>query len=100
MTDRVYTNRAIQFIQQLHWQDLSPDLMHQSKRCLLDALGALIAGADTPPARIVAKIAEEQFGGSDATILIRDSKVSTSGAVLANGFAANALDIDDGYRLV
>jgi len=83
----------------LNWEALSPDLRHQSKRCLLDALGAMIAGAQTPPAHVVAKIAENQFRGSEATILVRSSKASTSGAVLANGFAANALDIDDGYRL-
>jgi len=95
-----YTDRTIRFIQVLNWEDLSPYLQHQSKRCLLDALGALIAGAKTPPARIMAKIAESQFRGSEATILVRGSRASASGAVLANGFAANALDIDDGYRLV
>lgn len=95
-----YTDRAIRFVQELNWGDLSPDLRHQSKRCLLDALGALIAGAETPPAHIMASIAESQFRGSEATILVRGSKVSASGAVLTNGFAANALDIDDGYRLV
>jgi len=95
-----YTDRAIRFVQELNWGDLSPDLRHQSKRCLLDALGALIAGAETPPAHIMASIAESQFRGSEATILVRGSKVSASGAVLSNGFAANALDIDDGYRLV
>ena len=67
---------------------------------LLDALGALIAGTETPAAKIVAGIAESQFGGSQASILVRGSKTSASGAALANGFAANALDIDDGYRLV
>jgi len=95
-----YTDRAIRFVQELNWGDLSPDLRHQSKRCLLDALGALIAGAETPLAHIMASIAESQFRGSEATILVRGSKVSASGAVLTNGFAANALDIDDGYRLV
>ena len=63
-------------------------------------MGALIAGTETPAAKIVAGIAESQFGGSQASILVRGSKTSASGAALANGFAANALDIDDGYRLV
>jgi len=84
----------------LAWEELSPDLQHQSKRCLLDTLGALIAGAKTPPADVMAGVAERQFYGSEATILVRGARASASGAVLANGFAANALDIDDGYRLV
>jgi len=99
MSDLKYTDRVIRFIQELNCEDLSPDIRHQSKRCLLDAMGAMIAGTQTPPARVVAKIAEGQFCGSDATILVRGSKAAAGGAVLANGFAANALDIDDGYRL-
>jgi 2-methylcitrate dehydratase PrpD len=76
VTDITYTDRVIQLIQELNWRALSSDLRHQSKRCLLDALGALIAGAKTPPAHTVAKIAEEQFPGSETTILVRDSKAS------------------------
>ena len=94
------TDRVIGFIQGLKWDELPSDLRHQSKRCLLDALGALIAGAETPPARIVARIAESQLHGSEASILVHGSRVSASGAALANGFAGNALDIDDGFRLV
>lgn len=95
-----YTDRAIRFVQELDWDDLPPDLRHQSKRCLMDALGSLIAGTQTPAARIAARMAERQFHGTEATILVRGSKASSTGAVLANGFAANALDIDDGYRLI
>jgi 2-methylcitrate dehydratase PrpD len=94
------TDHAIRFIREQNWQDFSPELQHQAKRCLLDGLGALIAGTETPAAKIVAGIAESQFGGSQASILVLGSKTSASGAALANGFAANALDIDDGYRLV
>jgi 2-methylcitrate dehydratase PrpD len=97
-TDVKYTDRIIRFVQELDWDHLLPDLQHQAKRCLLDALGALIAGTQTPSAEIMATIAESQFDGSEATILFRDSKASACGAVLANGFAANSLDIDDGYR--
>ena len=100
MIDSKHTDRVIRFIQKLAWEELSPDLRHQSKRCLLDTLGALIAGAKTPPADIMAGIAERQFSGSEATILVRGTRATASGAALANGFAANALDIDDGYRLV
>ncbi|MGW8186499.1 MAG: MmgE/PrpD family protein, partial [Desulfobacterales bacterium] len=94
------TEKAIRFIREQNWQEFAPELQHQAKRCLLDALGALIAGTETPVAKIAASIAASQFGGTQASILVRDSKASACGAVLANGFAANALDIDDGYRLV
>ncbi len=94
------TERAIRFIQELTWENIPPEVQHQSKRCLLDTIGAAIAGAQSPVGRIMAKIARTQFPGNEATVLIHGFRSSPSGAVLANGFAGNALDIDDGYRLV
>jgi 2-methylcitrate dehydratase PrpD len=91
---------AIAFVRDLTWEDLPPAVRHQSKRCLLDALGALLAGARTPPGELMAGIARSQFPGDQATLLVHGDRVSAAGAALANGFAGNALDIDDGYRLV
>jgi 2-methylcitrate dehydratase PrpD len=91
---------AINFIRDTRWVQLPQAVQHQARRCLLDALGALIAGAVTPAARLVADMACSQFRGDDATILFHGSRVSAAGAALANGFSGNALDVDDGYRLV
>ncbi len=91
---------VIRFIRESTWDDLPAEVRHQSKRCLLDALGALLAGTETPAARIVSRIARAQYRGDEATILVDGSRVSAAGAALANGFAGNALDIDDGYRLI
>ena len=66
----------------------------------MDTLGALIAGNNTPVADLINSFVKEQFKGDDATILVKGSKISASGAALVNGFANNALDIDDGYRSV
>ena len=94
------TDQAIGFALGTRWQDLPPEVQHQTKRCLLDTMGALLAGTQTPVGRMMAQVAADQYGGSDATILADGRKVSAGGAALANGFAANALDIDDGYRMV
>jgi 2-methylcitrate dehydratase PrpD len=94
------TDHAIAFALGTRWQDLPPEVRHQTKRSFLDTLGALLAGAQTPVGRIMAQVAADQYGGNDATILADGRKVSAAGAALANGFAANALDIDDGYRMV
>jgi 2-methylcitrate dehydratase PrpD len=94
------TDHAIGFALGTRWQDLPPDVQHQTKRSFLDTLGALLAGTQTPVGRMMAQVATDQYGGSDATILTDGRKVSAAGAALANGFAANALDIDDGYRMV
>jgi 2-methylcitrate dehydratase PrpD len=96
----MFTDRVIRFIREVTWEDLPLDVRHQSKRCLLDTLSATIAGAETPVGRIMAKIARTQFGGNEATVLVHGFRTSAAGAAATNGFAGNALDIDDGYRLV
>ena len=93
------TDHAIGFALGIRWQGLPLKVQHQTKRCFLDTLGALLAGAQTPVGRMMAQTAADHFGGSDATILVDGRKVSAAGAALANGFAGNALDIDDGYRM-
>lgn len=95
-----HTDHVIQFVTQTGWQDLPEAVQHQSRRCLLDALGAMIAGMETPVGGIMTEMALEQYPGDQASILVRNRRASLVGATLANGFAGNALDIDDGYRLV
>ena len=92
------TERVLEFIQCTQWDDLPVTVQHGARRCLLDLIGALVAGTETPVARLMAGIAAGQFGGDEATVLCGGRRVSVVGATLANGFAANALDIDDGYR--
>ncbi len=95
MENNEYT---LNFIMETKWANLPGEVRHQAKRCLLDTMGALIAGHQTPVADMMSSFALEQFNGDAATILVKGSKTSASGAALANGFANNALDIDDGYR--
>ncbi len=92
------TWHAIDFTKNTVWHDLPEKVRHQAKRCLMDALGALIAGSQTPVAAIMRRTALTQFGGDQATIMVSGQRASATGAALANGFFGNALDIDDGYR--
>jgi len=94
------TDCAIQFIVDTDWKNVPAAVQHQAKRCLMDTLGALIAGKETPVREVMTRMAKKQLCGDEATILVTGERVSVAGAVLANGFAANALDIDDGHRLV
>lgn len=94
------TKHTLNFILHTRWDDLPAPVQRQSKRCLLDGVGALLAGTRTPVAKIVAEVARAQFPGQEATILGGQSRVSAVGAALANGFAANALDVDDGHRMI
>ena len=89
---------AVSFLENCRWEALPEKVQHQAKRCLLDALGALIAGYETPVGKLMENIAGIQFPGDQAAVLVSGTRLSAAGAALANGFCANALDIDDGYR--
>ena len=93
---------VIDFSLDTKWDDLPEMVQHQSKRALLDNLGVLIAGGITPASQITRELVEEQLGASSAnaacTVLSTGKKASAIGATLANGIAANGLDMDDGYK--
>jgi 2-methylcitrate dehydratase PrpD len=91
---------TLNFIMESDWSMLPRNIQSQAKRCLMDTLGALIAGHQTPVSILMNSFVTQQFKGDDATILVKGSKTSASGAALANGYANNALDIDDGYRQI
>ena len=95
-----YCDRVVSFTLDTRWAGLPCEVQHQAKRCLLDVLGALLAGTRAPAARLMADFARTQFSGDQAAILGASARASLVGAALANGFAGNALDIDDGYRRI
>ena len=49
---------------------------------------------------IMTSFATKNFRGDEATLLVRGQLASPVGAAPASGFAADTLDIDDGYRMV
>jgi 2-methylcitrate dehydratase PrpD len=89
-----------QFIHETRWSDLPPAVQHQTRRCLLDTVGAGIAGSRTETSRIVRNVAAAVFGGNDARLWLDGRSVSAPGAALANGMTIDSLDIHDGHPLV
>ena len=94
------TEKTLDFLFSCGWEDLPQAVRRQTRLCFLDALGAMLAGCRTPVAGLMADFVSQNHGGKDACLLVSGERVSPVGAALANGFAANALDIDDGHRLV
>ncbi len=94
------SHRVARFVHELRWKDLPANVQAQAVRCVLDLCGAAVAGSRTPVARIMASYALEAHGHGPSTIVGTDSRSVPVGAAFANGFAASALDIDDGYRPV
>jgi 2-methylcitrate dehydratase PrpD len=70
------------------------------KEALTDIIACSIAGSQTDVAKIVKKFACQQWGVGSSSIMMSTEKLTATGAALVNATMANALDIDDGHRLV
>ncbi len=89
----------IDFIHNMSWEQLPEAVQNQARRCLLDTLGAAIAGRRTELSGIIHDFAAMTFPGGDSP-LWGDGRLATPpGAALANGMTVDALDIHDGFSL-
>ncbi len=91
---------TIAFIHDLTWNDVPEDVRERVRLLQRDIVAVSLAGRETPAARIAADHATEQHPGCAATALVDGRRLSATGAAWANGVLANALDFDDGHRLV
>ncbi|PFG62248.1 2-methylcitrate dehydratase PrpD [Thioclava sp. ES.031] len=89
------------FIHELQWQDLPPDVRSFARRWLLDLIGVAAGGSQTPLSGIIRDHAAQQFGagGPAARMLFDGRAVSPVGAALAGGMTIDALDAHDGHKL-
>lgn len=83
------------FIADAEWSSLPEAVQEKAYLCLIDDLGAMLAGLAAPVSRISAEFAAAQMSGQQATVVATGALASASGAAFANGCAANAVDIDD-----
>ncbi len=79
----------------LQYASLPDDVVHQAKRCLLDALGCAIGGYDAPGRPICQQVVEELGGRPEATIIGSGVKTSVANASLVNSFMVRYLDYSD-----
>ena len=91
--------KIAQFIHETTWNDLPPDVRDQTRRCLLDAIGAAVGGRATALSRIIHNFAAAVFAGQGAQLWLDGRSVSPPGAALANGMTIDSLDIHDGHCL-
>lgn len=69
-----------------------------TRRCILDAVSAAVAGAGTPGAQAARVSAEAIWGAGSVPVWFSNTRSSHIGAAFANSVATAALDIDDGHR--
>ena len=81
----------------LRYEDLPADVVHQTKRTIIDTLGCAFGGYSSEPARIARYLAGPISSTQPATILCSGVKTSVDLAAFANDVMIRYLDYNDGY---
>ena len=90
------TNTLARWVASLEPDALPKNVIHHTRRLLLDHLSAVIVGSSTEASQGVLSVAMETYGGDQATAVC-GGRLSAGGAAFVNGSAAHGFEIDDGY---
>jgi 2-methylcitrate dehydratase PrpD len=86
---------AARFITGLTWEGLPRDVARRAVMCVIDTLGAMLAGRGARSARIAAETASAWWPTPEAHLIAPGVQAAAPGAAFANAVAANAVDVDD-----
>lgn len=100
MNDPKYLEKLLNFIIETKYDDLPNSVKEQAKKCFFDLAGVMCAGAKNNSAQKAAIYVKENYPSGEYSLMALDAKTNLIGAAMANGMAANALDMDDGYSLL
>jgi len=92
------TGKLANFIAHLNYQSLPGEVLQKAKHCLMDTLGAALAGSKMPEALIAKKLAEKLNPRKESTLFTGKGKVGVLEAAMANGIMSHVLELDDGNR--
>lgn len=89
------TETLANFVADTDFEDIPSTAVEHAKLCILDWLGAALAGSIEEPAKIVFSIIKELGGREESTVVGTDIKTSCINAALANGVSGHAVELDD-----
>ena len=84
----------------LRFDELSPSVLHQVKRRVIDTIAGALAAHASEPVRIAGKLAPEVSNGRSARVFGSLARTSPEMAAFANGVMLRFLDINDTHRTV
>lgn len=91
--------RLEKFLLETKWEDLPAEVQQRLRGCMLDLLGALVAGSGSEQFRVGVRLAKKLFKDGDIAAIGTKETFSAIGAATAMGHSSNAYDIDDGHNL-
>jgi 2-methylcitrate dehydratase PrpD len=90
--------KIIDFLNGFSLENLPSDVVNEAKRAVLDTLGCMIAGIDTPLGKNLRELAKRYTDKQGVKVLGLKPTVTPIMAAMCNGYMANAHDADDGHR--
>ncbi|MFC1970998.1 MmgE/PrpD family protein [Chloroflexota bacterium] len=84
----------VRFATETKFGDLPEDVVHETKRILLDSLGSALGGLSIDKGKIAVEFARRCGGPSEASIIGTGDRISYFGAAFANGELIQAIDYD------
>jgi 2-methylcitrate dehydratase PrpD len=91
------TQELLDFVMGIHFEDLAPDVVHETKRLFLDSIGVGIAALKTDKGRYAMALANRFGGPPESAILGTKHRVACGHAAFANGELINAMDYDANF---
>jgi len=89
------TKDLASFVANTNFSDFPDDVKEHAKLCIIDWLGAAIAGSLEPAAKIATSLIKEIEGKKESTIIGTRIKTSCMNAALVNGISGHAVELDD-----
>ena len=89
--------RLSSFSTSLRYQDIPQDVVHQTKRMIIDTLGCAFGGYSGQPSKLARDLAATVTSTQPATVLGSGQNTSPDLAAFANGVMIRYLDFNDGY---
>ncbi len=83
------------YARSLTFRDLPKDVIHQTKRVLLDTLGCAIGGYGSETSQVIQDVVKELGHPGEATVFGSGLRTSCLNAALANGAMVRYLDYND-----
>jgi 2-methylcitrate dehydratase len=87
--------KLAQYVINLRFQDLPPDVIHQTKRVMLDTLGCAIGGYASEASQTIQELIKELGHLEETTVFGSGLKTSCLNAALVNGVMVRYLDYND-----
>ena len=88
------TEALVKFTSGITFKKLPANVVHETKRILLDIIGCALGAVDLDKGRISVDLAKDLAGKPEATILGSRDKVASTNAAFANAELMHAMDYD------